>query len=125
MAAAPFNAAGGGRGRRLRHHGLWLIASDGVPSFGAIVQGSRIDCARDGSLLRRRYLGLKGVHALGPRRRSEDYPEPQVDPAGAVETEHGWFFPLMPDGQISFGVKGTIFGESDGAVFVLGSGPSL
>ncbi len=48
-----------------------------------------------------------------------------LDPTAAVETEHGWFFPPSPGGEMTLGVKGAIVGKSDGAVLDLGSGTSL
>jgi len=42
----------------------------------------------------------------------------KLDPQGAVETEHGWYF---PNGEEIVGSSGVIVNKADGRVFVLGS----
>jgi len=46
----------------------------------------------------------------------------KLDPDGAVETEHGWYF---PNGEDVTGSSGVIVAKADGAVFVLGSAFSV
>jgi hypothetical protein len=48
--------------------------------------------------------------------------EAGFDPDGAVETQHGWYFPLA---EAVVGCNGAIIGKSDGAVFSLGSAYSV